>query len=127
VADGPTIDGALIERLLEEELAQTRESVGEHRHGTGCYAEAAALFRELVLAGDFRVPDVPRLRARDHDRPAATRIADGPTIDGALMERLREKELAQIREASGSTATAPTATSRPRFCSASWSSPVISE
>jgi len=53
ITDGPTIDGALIERLLEEELARIRETVGEQRYGAGRYAEAAALFRELVLADDF--------------------------------------------------------------------------
>jgi malate synthase len=50
---GPAIDGALVERLLEEELARIRGSVGEERYRAGRYAAAAALLRELVLADEF--------------------------------------------------------------------------
>jgi malate synthase len=50
---GPSIDGALVERLLEEELARIRGSVGEERYRAGRYGAAAALLRELVLADEF--------------------------------------------------------------------------
>src|SRR5690606_40019145 len=70
-------------------------------HGTDRYVEAAVLFRELVLAGDVRVPDAPHLRARDHDRPATTRIADEPIIDDAQIERPLEHELTRFGECVG--------------------------
>jgi malate synthase len=50
---GPVIDEALVRRLLEEELAKIRKSVGEARFGAGRFEEAAALFRDLVLAEEF--------------------------------------------------------------------------
>src|SRR5919106_1058613 len=53
IAGGPVIDGALVERLLEEELARIRDAVGQERYGAGRYSEAAALLRELVLADEF--------------------------------------------------------------------------
>jgi malate synthase len=53
IAGGPVIDGALVERLLEEELARARDNVGEERYRAGRYGEAAALLRELVLADEF--------------------------------------------------------------------------
>jgi malate synthase len=53
IEGGPAIDGALVERLLEEELARIKDTVGRERYGAGRYGEAAALLRELVLADDF--------------------------------------------------------------------------
>jgi malate synthase len=53
IEGGPVIDAALVGRLLEEELAKIRKSVGDERFGAGRYAEAAALFRDLVLAEEF--------------------------------------------------------------------------
>jgi malate synthase len=50
---GPTIDDALVERLLEEELTRIRETVGEQRYAAGRFVEAAALLRDLVLADEF--------------------------------------------------------------------------
>jgi malate synthase len=50
---GPVIDGALVECLLDEELTKIRETVGQERFGAGRYSEAAALFRDLVLADEF--------------------------------------------------------------------------
>ena len=50
---GPVIDAALVERLLEEELARIEDSVGGEHYGAGRYGEAAALLRELVLADEF--------------------------------------------------------------------------
>jgi malate synthase len=51
--DGPVIDEALIRSLLDEEMAKIRKTVGEERFGAGKFEEAAALFRDLVLADDF--------------------------------------------------------------------------
>jgi malate synthase len=53
IEGGPVIDGALIERLIEEELARIRDTVGQQRYAAGRYGEAAALLRELVLADEF--------------------------------------------------------------------------
>jgi malate synthase len=53
IEGGPAIDGALVERLLGEELTKIRESVGPERYEAGRFAEAAALFRDLVLADAF--------------------------------------------------------------------------
>jgi malate synthase len=53
IEGGPVIDGALVERLLGEELTKIRESVGPERYEAGRFAEAAAVFRELVLADAF--------------------------------------------------------------------------
>jgi malate synthase len=53
IEGGPAIDGALVERLLEEELARIKDTVGQERYGGGRYGEAAALLRELVLADAF--------------------------------------------------------------------------
>ena len=53
IEGGPVIDEALIRRLLDEEMAKIRKSVGEARFGAGRFEEAAALFRDLVLAEEF--------------------------------------------------------------------------
>jgi malate synthase len=53
IEGGPVIDEALVRRLLDEELARIRRTVGEERFGAGRFAEAAALFRDLVLADEF--------------------------------------------------------------------------
>jgi malate synthase len=53
IEGGPAIDGALVERLLEEELTRIRDTVGRERYGAGRFSEAAALLRELVLADEF--------------------------------------------------------------------------
>ena len=53
IEGGPVIDEALIRRLLDEEMARIRKSVGEARFGAGRFEEAAALFRDLVLAEEF--------------------------------------------------------------------------
>jgi malate synthase len=50
---GPAVDAALVRRLLTEELAKIRSSIGEERFRAGRFDEAAALFRDLVLADDF--------------------------------------------------------------------------
>jgi malate synthase len=53
IEGGPVIDEALVRQLLDEELARIRETVGEDRFRAGKFAEAAALFRDLVLADEF--------------------------------------------------------------------------
>ena len=53
IEGGPSIDGALVERLLEEELAKIKDTVGQDRYAAGRYGDAAALLRELVLADEF--------------------------------------------------------------------------
>jgi malate synthase len=53
IEGGPAIDGALVERLLEEELERIKDTVGRERYGAGGYGEAAGLLRELVLADEF--------------------------------------------------------------------------
>jgi len=53
IEGGPVIDGALVERLLEAELARIKDTVGQERYGAGRYGDAAALLRELVLADEF--------------------------------------------------------------------------
>jgi malate synthase len=53
IEGGPVIDEALIRRLLDEELAKIRQTVGEERFAAGKLEEAAALFQDLVLAEEF--------------------------------------------------------------------------
>ena len=53
IAGGPAVDAALVERLLGEELAKIRDTVGPERHAAGRFADAAALLRDLVLADEF--------------------------------------------------------------------------
>jgi malate synthase len=53
IEGGPAIDEALIRRLLDEEMAKVRQTVGEERFGAGRFEEAATLFRDLVLAEEF--------------------------------------------------------------------------
>jgi malate synthase len=53
IEGGPVIDAALVSRLLDEELAKIRKTVGEERFRAGKFEGAAALFRDLVLADEF--------------------------------------------------------------------------
>jgi malate synthase len=53
IQGGATIDAALIRALLDEEMAKIRAAVGEERFRSGKFEEAAALFRDLVLADEF--------------------------------------------------------------------------
>jgi malate synthase len=53
IEGGPVIDEALIRRLLDEELAKIRATVGEERFAAGRFEEAATLFRDLVLSDEF--------------------------------------------------------------------------
>jgi malate synthase len=53
IEGGPVIDEALIRRLLDEELATIRATVGEERFAAGRFEEAATLCRDLVLSDEF--------------------------------------------------------------------------
>jgi malate synthase len=51
--DGRTIDQAMIDECLEEEMTKIREAVGDQRFSAGRYGEAAAMLRDLVMAKEF--------------------------------------------------------------------------
>jgi malate synthase len=51
--DGRTIDQAMLETCLAEEMARIRETVGDQRFDAGRYGEAAAMLRDLVGAEEF--------------------------------------------------------------------------
>ncbi len=53
LTDGSTVDLALIERVLEEELAGIAEATGGENVVADRYQDAAALFRRLVESPDF--------------------------------------------------------------------------
>ncbi|MGH6944107.1 MAG: malate synthase A, partial [Geminicoccaceae bacterium] len=51
--DGRTVDAAMIEKALDEEMAKIQKAVGEERFKAGKFEEAAGLLKELVLADEF--------------------------------------------------------------------------
>ncbi|MDX2103337.1 MAG: malate synthase A [Alphaproteobacteria bacterium] len=51
--DGRTIDAALVQTIVTEELDKLKASVGDNAYGAGKYREAAELFRTLVEADRF--------------------------------------------------------------------------
>jgi malate synthase len=53
IAEGPEIDDALVKRLLKEEMAKLRQTVGEEAYSRGRFEEAAALFGAMVTADAF--------------------------------------------------------------------------
>ena len=53
LADGRAVDGALVDRLLAEEIAALRETLGEARFEGGHFDKAIALFTEVATADDF--------------------------------------------------------------------------
>ncbi len=53
LADGRTVDAALIRRTVEEELARIAREVGDNRFKSGRYEEAAALLLDLALRDEF--------------------------------------------------------------------------
>ncbi len=53
LADGRTVDLALCRKLLDEELAKLRESVGAQAYENGRFADAAAIFLDLIAAERF--------------------------------------------------------------------------
>ena len=50
---GPAIDQALVGRLMAEELGKIRGLVGDQAYEAGRYAEASALFQQMVTAAEF--------------------------------------------------------------------------
>lgn len=60
---GETVDAALIERVTDEQLSVWKAAVGDNFYATGKYAEAADIFRTLVLAP--RLEDFLTLPAYD--------------------------------------------------------------
>ena len=61
LADGRTVDRALVERLLAEEVAGLRETLGEDRFEGGHFDRAIELFTEVATADTF--PDFLTLPA----------------------------------------------------------------
>jgi malate synthase len=53
IENGRTIDAAMIDTCLEEELAKIRTTVGDERFRAGRYDEAAAMLRDLVVAEEL--------------------------------------------------------------------------
>ncbi|RJL26500.1 malate synthase A [Bailinhaonella thermotolerans] len=52
LADGPVVTKALVEGIIDEELAKISEELGE-RFDVELYAQATALFKEVALDDDF--------------------------------------------------------------------------
>ena len=53
LADGRAIDRALVDRLLAEEIAALKDTLGEARFERGYFDDAVALFAEVATADDF--------------------------------------------------------------------------
>ncbi|HVD29507.1 MAG TPA: malate synthase A, partial [Mycobacteriales bacterium] len=53
LSDGVTVTRDLVERLIDEELARIRETVGEDAYARGRWDDARALFTEMALSDDF--------------------------------------------------------------------------
>jgi malate synthase len=53
LAGGATVDRALVERVIEEELGRARTEVGDEAYHSGRWADARALFAEMALADEF--------------------------------------------------------------------------
>ena len=53
LADGRAIDRALVDRLLAEEIAALKETLGEARFEQGHFDAAVALFTEVATADAF--------------------------------------------------------------------------
>jgi len=53
LAEGPTVTRDLVVKVRDEELAHIKTAVGERAYAQGKYAEAASLFNDVALSGDF--------------------------------------------------------------------------
>jgi len=64
--DGQTVTRELVERLIEEEVAAIRESVGDDAFGNGTWQDARALFTDMALADEYEdfltLPAYERMR-----------------------------------------------------------------
>ncbi len=63
LGDGRTVDLALCEGVIDEELVNIRQAVGDPRFQAGRFADAAALMRQLIAAPRF--PEFLTLPAYD--------------------------------------------------------------
>jgi malate synthase len=63
LADGRTIDAALVRRIVPQQLEKLRGVVGAARFEAGNFEKAASLFEEMSLTGDF--PDFLTIPAYD--------------------------------------------------------------
>ena len=53
ITGGDPIDAALVGRLMDDEMAKLRTTLGAEAYDAGRYAEAAAMFVEMVTAEEF--------------------------------------------------------------------------
>ena len=53
LAEGPTVTRDLVVKVRDEELTHIKTAVGERAYALGKYAEAASLFNDVALSGDF--------------------------------------------------------------------------
>ena len=53
LTDGRTIDEALLQTVLDEELAKIRETIGKDQFADSAFVPAADLFKRMVAAADF--------------------------------------------------------------------------
>ena len=53
LSNGETVTRELVERVIEEELAKIRETVGEDAYARGRWEDSRALFTEMALSDDF--------------------------------------------------------------------------
>jgi malate synthase len=51
--DGQTVTRGLVERLVEEEMAGIRESVGDDAFAKGRWVDARSLFADMALSDDY--------------------------------------------------------------------------
>ncbi|MHC4376276.1 MAG: malate synthase A [Planctomycetota bacterium] len=62
--DGRTVDAALVEQVIDQELGAIRQAVGDERWNAGRYTLAGRLFREMCLAETC--PEFLTLAAYEH-------------------------------------------------------------
>ncbi len=53
LAEGPTVTRELVAKVRDEELAKIKKTVGDQSYAQGKYADAASLFDEVALSGEF--------------------------------------------------------------------------
>ena len=64
ITDGPTIDTALVDRILSEQMERIKEEVGDERFANGHYQDACELFDQLIKQDEFS--EFLTLPAYDH-------------------------------------------------------------
>jgi malate synthase len=53
LSNGEKVTKELVNRVIDEELAKIRETVGEEAYGRGRWDDATALYREMALSDEF--------------------------------------------------------------------------